>query len=110
VYDYGVFGFLGEHSCMDGTPTFRMNEFVLASLARNAVDFVPARTGISGSDLPAPKELKFVVDAKVQEAVDGSCQRFDELVSKHDLHVSPSLLSSLNFYLNLDAYNCQVLH
>lgn len=33
VYENGRSGFLGEHSCMDGTPTLRMNEFVLGSLA-----------------------------------------------------------------------------
>jgi carnitine O-acetyltransferase len=87
VYDNGVSGFLGEHSCMDGTPTLRMNEFVLHSLAANKVDLGPARTSSTGSDLPTPKELKFVVDAKVEKAVKDSCQRFDELVGKHDLHV-----------------------
>lgn len=77
---------------MDGTPTLRMNEFVLASLAHNKVDLGPARTDSTGSGLPEPKELKFVVDSKVEKAVEGSVQRFDELVGKHDLHVSLILL------------------
>jgi carnitine O-acetyltransferase len=78
---------------MDGTPTLRMNEFVLASLASNAADLGPARTKSTGSDLPAPKELKFIVDAKVQKAVDDSCQRFDKLVGHHELHVRLTLLN-----------------
>jgi carnitine O-acetyltransferase len=72
---------------MDGTPTLRMNEFVLHSLAANKVNLGPARTSSTGLDLPQPKELKFVVDAKVEKAVKDSCQRFDELVGQHDLHV-----------------------
>lgn len=82
---------------MDGTPTLRMNEFILASLASKAADLGPVRTDSTGSDLPEPKELKFVVDATVQKAVDGSCERFDELVGKHDLHVRFIRLSVLNF-------------
>jgi hypothetical protein len=96
VCDNGVSGFLGEHSCMDGTPTLRMNEFILASLA---ADRGSAPTDSIGHGLPEPKELKFVVDTKVQKAVDESCQRFDKLVGKHDLHVCPVLLSTLTFQL-----------
>lgn len=77
---------------MDGTPTLRMNEFVLASLAHGKVDLGPARTDSTGSDLPEPKELKFVIDSKVQKAVEDSVQRFDKLVGNHDLHVSLILL------------------
>ena len=72
---------------MDGTPTLRMNEFILASLAANKIDLGPSRTEATGSNLPEPKELKFVVDSKVQQAVEGSCQRFDELVGQHHLQV-----------------------
>jgi len=32
VWDNGRSGFLGEHSCMDGAPTLRMNELMLGSL------------------------------------------------------------------------------
>ncbi|KAJ6621836.1 acyltransferase ChoActase/COT/CPT [Mycena sp. CBHHK59/15] len=39
VFDNGRSGFLGEHSCMDGTPTLRMNEFMLATLALNKKRF-----------------------------------------------------------------------
>ena len=73
---------------MDGTTTLRMNEFVLASLAHNTADLGPARADSTGSDLPEPKELKFVIDSKLQRAVEESVQRFDKLVWKHDLHVN----------------------
>jgi len=95
---------------MDGTPTLRMNEFVLASLASNRVDLGPARTTSTGSDLPAPEELKFVLNATVRSAVESSCERFNKLVGHHDLHVRSTLFSALEFYLNLNLSNCQVLH
>jgi hypothetical protein len=38
VWDNGRSAFLGEHSCMDGTPTLRLNEFILGSLAAKEID------------------------------------------------------------------------
>jgi carnitine O-acetyltransferase len=85
VYDNGRSGFLGEHSCMDGTTSLRMNEFVLASIARGNFDLNPTKT--CTSTLPGVEELVFELDDKVQKAIKGSEARFDELVGKHDLEV-----------------------
>ena len=85
VYDNGRSGFLGEHSCMDGTPTLRMNEFVLASIASGKFDLNPTRT--SASTLPEVEELVFDLDDKVHKAIKDAETRFDELVGKHDLEV-----------------------
>ncbi|KAH8825173.1 acyltransferase ChoActase/COT/CPT [Flagelloscypha sp. PMI_526] len=87
VFENGRSGFLGEHSCMDGTPTLRMNEFMLATLAGNKVDLGAPRTADTGKDLPEPAELKFEVTDTVQTLVTGAEKRFDELIGKHDLHV-----------------------
>ncbi|KIL61871.1 hypothetical protein M378DRAFT_13210 [Amanita muscaria Koide BX008] len=87
VYDNGRSGFLGEHSCMDGTPTLRMNEYMLATVALGKANLGPERTLTTGQDLPHPEELVFEVNEKVKELVKGAEQRFDELVGKHDLHV-----------------------
>jgi carnitine O-acetyltransferase len=87
VYDNGRSGFLGEHSCMDGTPTLRMNEFILASLASGSLDLGAPRTTETGSGLPPPKELQFVLDDKSKANIQASEARFDELVGAHDLHV-----------------------
>ncbi|KAF5374161.1 hypothetical protein D9615_008834 [Tricholomella constricta] len=84
VYENGRSGFLGEHSCMDGTPTLRMNEFMLASLARGKADL---GAPVADTALPAPTELVFATDDKVRTLVKEAEQRFDELVGKHDLHV-----------------------
>ncbi|KAL4073109.1 acyltransferase ChoActase/COT/CPT [Scleroderma yunnanense] len=87
VFDNGRSGFLGEHSCMDGTPTLRFNEFMLASLAARKVDLGPPRTVFTGASLPRPTELKFELDAKCMTYVEGACKHFDELVGRHDMEV-----------------------
>lgn len=87
VFDNGRSGFLGEHSCMDGTPTLRFNEFMLASLAAGKVDLGPPRTTSTGASLPQPTELKFELDARCKTYVCEACKHFDELVGKHDMEV-----------------------
>ncbi|CAL1713056.1 unnamed protein product [Somion occarium] len=87
VFENGKSGFLGEHSCMDGTPTLRMTEFLLASLVHNKVDLGPERTPDTGKNLEPPKELKLVLDAKVEKYVKEAEQNFDKLVGSHDLEV-----------------------
>lgn len=86
VYDNGRSGFLGEHSCMDGTSTLRMNEFVLASIASGKFELNPT-TRTCASTLPGVEELVFELDDKVQKAIKDAEARFDELVGKHDLEV-----------------------
>ncbi|KAI6030704.1 acyltransferase ChoActase/COT/CPT, partial [Pisolithus orientalis] len=87
VFDNGRSGFLGEHSCLDGTPTLRFNEFMLASLTANKVDLGPSRTTSTGAELPQPIELKFELDARCMTYVDEACKHFDELVGMHDMEV-----------------------
>lgn len=72
---------------MDGTPTLRMNEFMLASLAANKVDLGPGRTGSTGATLGAPTELKFEVDARCRGYIDAACEHFDALVGAHEMQV-----------------------
>ncbi|KAH7884917.1 acyltransferase ChoActase/COT/CPT [Phlebopus sp. FC_14] len=84
VFENGRSGFLGEHSCMDGTPTLRMNEYVLAAVEHGKVDLGPDATG---SELPFPKELGFVLDKRCVGYAKDACARFDALVGKHDLEV-----------------------
>ncbi|KAF9443518.1 acyltransferase ChoActase/COT/CPT [Macrolepiota fuliginosa MF-IS2] len=86
VYENGRSCFLGEHSCMDGTPTLRMNEFVLGTLASGRADLGPP-TVSNPSSLPAPEQLNFQLDSTVKQLITKSTQNFDTLVSKHDLHV-----------------------
>jgi len=87
VFENGKSGFLGEHSCMDGTPTLRMNEFALASLAAKKVDLGHPRTPETGKALPTPTELNFVVNETVSRHVKDAEIAFDNLVGQHDMHV-----------------------
>ncbi|KAN0087713.1 Acyltransferase ChoActase/COT/CPT [Tylopilus felleus] len=87
VFDNGRSGFLGEHSCMDGTPTLRLNEFMLASLAANKIELGPARTETTGADLEGPRELKFELDGRCREYIDAACEHFDALVARHEMQV-----------------------
>lgn len=84
VFENGRSGFLGEHSCMDGTTTLRLNEFICATIANNKVDF---GTETETSDLPAPEELKFDINDKVASLIKSAEERFDQLVGSHDLQV-----------------------
>lgn len=91
VFENGKSGFMGEHSCMDGTPTLRMNEFALASLAAKKVHLGPPRTSETGKRLPIPTELKFVVDETVSKRVKDAEIAFNKLVDQHDMHVGALL-------------------
>ncbi|KAF7299596.1 Carnitine acetyl transferase [Mycena chlorophos] len=83
VFENGRSGFLGEHSCMDGTPTLRMNEFVLATLATGKADLGTP----TGEALPTPTLLPFELDSPTLSLIDGATKRFDELVGEHELYV-----------------------
>ena len=87
VFENGKSGFLGEHSCMDGTPTLRMTEFIIGALTHNKIDLGPARTESTGSSLPAPTEITFTIDAKTKANIAQAEKDFDELVGQHDMEV-----------------------
>ena len=84
VFDNGRSGFLGEHSCMDGTPTLRTNEFIIAALAANKVNLGPSTPSTS---LSAPKEVTFETNDAVLSDVRTAEKHFDELVGAHDIEV-----------------------
>ncbi|KAI0320157.1 acyltransferase ChoActase/COT/CPT [Amylostereum chailletii] len=84
VFDNGRSGFLGEHSCMDGTPTLRLNEFILAALAAKKIDLGPPTPS---SSLPKPQEITFKTNATVLEDISTAEKNFDKLVGAHDLEV-----------------------
>ncbi|THH11655.1 hypothetical protein EW145_g503 [Phellinidium pouzarii] len=83
VFDNGRSGFLGEHSCMDGTPTLRLNEFMLASLAAGKVDF--GAPVIRAEGLEEPKEISFELDETAKTYIAKAEENFDGLIGKHEL-------------------------
>lgn len=83
VSNNGKSGFMGEHSTMDGTPTLRMNDFVIQAIAANKIDM-----GTSArNDLPAPKGIRFQLNKDVESRILDSTRAFEELKSKHDLAI-----------------------
>ncbi|KAI8075381.1 acyltransferase ChoActase/COT/CPT [Gilbertella persicaria] len=83
VFENGKAGFIGEHSCMDGTATCRLNEYVCDGLAKNRIQH--------GSDqvrsLPQPEEITFVLNKEIENAIQSAEQDFDELIAKHEMTV-----------------------
>ncbi len=69
---------------MDGTPTLRMNEFILSALHHGKVDLGSPTVR---QELPAPKELAFELDATAKKNISEAEKHFDELVASQDLHV-----------------------
>lgn len=76
---------------LDGTPTLRMNEFVLAALENNKIPL-----DLSSEERPGEvkvDELEFVVDEKVRRFAERARKNFSDNVGKHDLKVSLAMSS-----------------
>jgi carnitine O-acetyltransferase len=84
VFDNGRSGFMGEHSMMDGTPTHRLNHYVLDRLAFNKVDH---GNPVAQSNLPEPEEITFNLDSNTKIALKKSERRFDQLIADYELRV-----------------------
>lgn len=84
IFENGKAGFNGEHSCMDGTPTCRLNDFVNDVLFNNKVDHGSATVQ---STLPPIQHLDLKSDATVDKALVEAQKNFDKWAGKHDLHV-----------------------
>jgi carnitine O-acetyltransferase len=69
---------------MDGTATCRLNEYVCDGLARNLIKHGSNNVR---SEIPAPKELVFIVNKEVEQAVAVSEQDFDALIGRHEMTV-----------------------
>ncbi|KAK4522056.1 uncharacterized protein ATC70_004595 [Mucor velutinosus] len=84
VYENGKAGFMGEHSCMDGTATCRLNEYVCDGLNRDKINHGDVEVR---SDLPNPEEIQFHVNDTIIKDIQTAESNFDQLIAKHDLTV-----------------------
>ncbi|GMK56889.1 hypothetical protein CspeluHIS016_0307290 [Cutaneotrichosporon spelunceum] len=83
----GESGFNGEHSMLDGTPTLRLNEFVLASLDKGVIPLeLPASEQASGEIQWS--EIKFDLDAKMNDLIEKSRKGFADEIGKQDLRMT----------------------
>ncbi|GAA5855757.1 hypothetical protein JCM8547_001671 [Rhodosporidiobolus lusitaniae] len=85
VFEDGRSGFNGEHSCMDGTPTSRLNDWLLRSLDAGKIDLGSSSRPVSA--LPPVKPITFSLPSSVKTAIDTSITAFNAVMSKHDLAV-----------------------
>ncbi|CAO3611272.1 unnamed protein product [Cunninghamella echinulata] len=84
VFENGKAGFIGEHSCMDGMVTCRLNNYVCENLSKNKVNHgtVSVRPGI-----PQPTEIQFSLDNEVKKYLALAEKNFDAAIANHDLTV-----------------------
>jgi len=71
---------------MDGTPTLRMNEFILATISSGRINLGPT-TIPDPSSIPLPQQLTFQLNDSVKSCIIAASSRFDTLISKHELNV-----------------------
>lgn len=84
VNDNGTAGFLGEHSMMDGTPTHRLNDYINDQIFNNKLEYGSESIR---SNIPEPKPVNFVVNEKVEEAIDVAVKDFRKVIGQHELSV-----------------------
>ena len=86
VFDNGRSGFNGEHSCMDGTPTSRLNDWMLRSIQAKKIDFGnPVPT--PDAQLPEPNPIMFKLDAQSERFIVQAKEHFEEELSRHKISV-----------------------
>ena len=86
VFDNGRSGFNGEHSCMDGTPTSRLFDWLLRALYAKKID-LGSSSPTPDTQLPEPTQILFKLDAQSQKAIIHAKQHFEEELSKHQISV-----------------------
>jgi len=77
-------------SMLDGTPTLRMNEFMLAGIEKGQIPLELPEAEKNNTPMPSPHEVVFEMDHKLKSAVAKSYQGFGEEMAQQDLKVSQS--------------------
>lgn len=72
---------------LDGTPTLRLNEFILASIDSQKIPLELDSSETSRYSTTEPEELKFELDDKLKQIVEQSKRGFEEEMEKQDLKV-----------------------
>lgn len=84
INDNGTSGFTGEHSMMDGTPTYRLNDYVNMIVFSNQLDLTDSHVR---AGLPKPVQLQFHVNATVTDEIYRAVVDFEKVIGLHDLKV-----------------------
>lgn len=70
---------------LDGTPTLRMNEFVLGALDKGKIE-LELSSGRNSTPLQV-EEIKFDTDSTVEGHVKTAVDNFSKIISEHELIV-----------------------
>ncbi|KAK1071308.1 Carnitine O-acetyltransferase mitochondrial [Friedmanniomyces endolithicus] len=84
INENGTSGFNGEHSMMDGTPTHRLNDTVMAWIFNDKLDFEKPDLR---SDIPDPQPLKFHLGGENYADIAMATTHHVGLMSQHELRV-----------------------
>jgi carnitine O-acetyltransferase len=80
-------------SMLDGTPTLRLNEFVLAGLAQGKIPLELLEGEKASSPMPQPEEIVFELDKKLEEVITKSKKGFADEMALQDLKVSSTAMA-----------------
>lgn len=78
----GSSGFLGEHSKMDGTPTLRLNDWLVGQIS--SFELKENDLKLPGS-LPEINELNFEIDNGIKDAIATETETFNQTVNSLDI-------------------------
>jgi carnitine O-acetyltransferase len=76
-------GFLGEHSKMDGTPTLRLNDWLVNQI--ESLDVSPEELSSFSSAVPAYETLDFDVNPAISNAIVNETTKFNTTVNSLDI-------------------------
>lgn len=82
VFANGESGFIGEHSCMDGTPTARLNDFLSKRLLTNKPEPVGAGQP-DAKETPAVEPLKWELSKDNLAAIESAKDEFAKHVEPY---------------------------
>ena len=71
---------------MDGTPTSRLNDWLLRSVHAKKID-MGSTTPTPEEQLPKPAAITFKLDSAAQKAIQTAIKNHDEELSKHKISV-----------------------
>ena len=73
---------------LDGTPTLRLNEFMLASIAQGKIPLELPEGEKAKNPMAKPEEIVFELDDKVKKVIEQSKAGFGKEMELQDLKVS----------------------
>ena len=82
-------------SMLDGTPTLRLNEFMLGGVQAGKIPLELPDSEKAKGPMSAPEEITFQLDKHTEDLVEKSKKGFSEEMALQDLNVSALALAIL---------------